>query len=197
LKCGYRGRWRIDLPCRPAIRHMKPLSSASQSPSAIYLHKHTKFRISRQGATFEIYEKSDVPVRWIFLQYVSPSPNKRRAIDDWRCDLTISDRADFDNFLRNLTKKSKWSYPDIGALSGHHLKGFYEFRWKGENGVPHRVGGYFSANNAFVMLIGFTHNRRKYVPAAALESLIKRKNRLRTGEATLCEYSILTGKSTN
>ena len=52
-----------------------------------------------------IYEKSDDVVGWKLLQYVSPMG--RRAIDDWRGSLTITRMADFDNFLRNMVKKSK------------------------------------------------------------------------------------------
>jgi hypothetical protein len=125
----------------------------------------------------------------------------RKAIDDWRSSLTTTCRADFDVFLRNLVKKSKWVYPDIGGLSGKHLKGLYELRWKGSNGVPHRIGGYFptDTDNEFVMLAGWTHNKKKYDPPSTLESggiLVTRRNKLKTEEATLIGYSILTGHTT-
>jgi hypothetical protein len=141
----------------------------------------------------EIYEKNDIRVKWTLFQYVSPLG--RPAIDDWREGLTVPRRTDFDVFLRGIVKKSRWVHPDLVSLSGRHLKGFQELRWKGVGGVPHRVGGYFSADDEFVMLIGWTHNQKKYDPPSALESLIKRKKRLTTGEATLREYQILTGKS--
>ena len=140
----------------------------------------------------EIYEKYDVGVLWRLFQYVSPTG--RRTIDDWRAALTVAGRADFDVFLRNMAKKSKWQYPDIGGLSDKHLKGFRELRWKSSN-VPHRVGGYFSSDAEFVMLIGWTHNAKKYTPPTALDLLVKRSNHLSTGEASICEYSIFTGSA--
>jgi hypothetical protein len=149
--------------------------------------------MSRHGATLGIYEKRYIPVAWKLLQYVSPVG--RKVIEDWRGSLPMVRMADFDSFLRNMVKKSDWVYPDIGSLSGKHLKGLYELRWKSENGVPHRLGGYFSADDEFVMLIGWTHNNRKYDPPSALESVLKRKKKLSTGEATLCEYTILTSRS--
>jgi hypothetical protein len=140
-----------------------------------------------------IYEKRDIDVKWRLLQYVSPTA-ERRAIDDWRNSLTVVRRADLDVFLRNMVKKSSWAYPEIGGLSGKHFKGFRELRWRSENGVPHRIGGYFAADNEFVMLIGWTHNKRKYDPPSALESLVKRKKRINTKEATLCEFTVLAGR---
>jgi hypothetical protein len=141
-----------------------------------------------------IYEKSDDVVVWKLLQYVSPTG--RKVIDDWRGSLTtVVRKADFDSFLRNLVKKSKWVYPDVGGLSGKHLKGLYELRWKSD-GVPHRIGGYFAADDEFVMLIGWTHNKKKYDPPTALELILTRKKNLKTGEAALCEYTILTGRTT-
>jgi hypothetical protein len=104
-------------------------------------------------------------------------------------------RADFDVFLRNLVRQSKWEYPDIKALSGKSLKGLRELRWKSEN-VPHRIGGYSPAGNEFVMLIGWTHNAKKYDPPSALEELPKRMKRVTNGEASTCVYEIITGRTT-
>lgn len=139
-----------------------------------------------------IYGKSDTVVVWSLFQYVSSSG--RKAIEDWRNSLTISRMADFDIFIRNMMKKPKWEYPDIGGLSGKHLKGFRELRWRSDN-IPHRIGGYFSADDEFVMLIGWTHNAKKYDPPSALDTLQLRKKKLTTGEARFCEYSILTGRT--
>lgn len=139
-----------------------------------------------------IYEKSDTVVVWNLFQYVSPVG--RKAIEDWRNSLTVSRRADFDVFLRNLIKRSKWEYPDIDSLSGKHLKGFLELRWRSEK-VPHRVGGYFSSDDEFVMLIGWTHNAKKYDPSSALDTLRLRKTKLSSGEASVCEYKIITSRT--
>ena len=151
--------------------------------------------MSHQGVTLGIYEKRDTVIKWVLLQYVSPMG--RPAITDWRSSLTISCMTDLDNFLRNMTRKSKWTYPDIGGLSGKHFKNLYELRWRSVDRVPYRIGGYFASSTEFVMLIGWTHNKKKYDPSSALESLQKRKKRLNTGEATLCEYTILTGRRTD
>lgn len=73
--------------------------------------------------------------------------------------------------------------------------GHYELRWKSDN-VPHRIGGYFSADDEFVMLIGWTHNAKKHDPPSALELLIKRHNQVRNKEASLCEYEVFSSKRT-
>lgn len=138
-----------------------------------------------------VYEKADVGVVWSLFQYVSPM--RRRAIDDWRSGLSVTRRAEFDVFFRNLVKLPQWKHPDIGSLKGKQLSGFRELRWRSQN-VPHRVGGYFSAPDEFVMLIGWTHNARKYDPPTALEMLPKRKRQLQTGEATLNEFTVTTGR---
>ena len=139
-----------------------------------------------------IYGKSDTVVVWSLFQYVSPTG--RKAIEDWRNSLALSRRADFDVFMRNMVKRSKWEYPEIGGLSGKHLKGFFELRWRSEN-VPHRVGGYFPSDDEFLMLIGWTHNAKKYDPPSALETLRLRKMKLNSGEASGCEYEIATGRT--
>ena len=140
-----------------------------------------------------IYEKSDNVVVWCLFQYVSPTG--RKAIEDWRCSLEVSRRADFDVFLRNMVKKLKWEYPEIGGLSGKHLKGFFELRWR-SGSVPHRVGGCFSGDDGFVMLIGWTHKGRIYDPPSALDTLPLRKKKLTSAEASICEYEIATGRTT-
>jgi hypothetical protein len=139
-----------------------------------------------------IYEKSDDRVKWKLLEYVSPSG--RPAIENWRDDfVTATRKADLDVFLRNMVKKSDWVPPDITSLKGKHLKGFRELRWRSDDGVPYRIGGYFSADDEFVMLIGWTHNKKKYDPPAALDTLITRRRNLANKEATLREYKVFTG----
>lgn len=141
----------------------------------------------------EIYEKSDTVVAWKFLQYVSPMG--RRAIDDWRASLNgATRRADCDAFLRNLAKLKKWKYPNIDSLKGKKYSGFCELRWKSQN-VQHRIGGYFADEQTFVMLVGWTHNAKKYDPPTALDLLPQRRNLLFRNEATLCEFTIFTGSA--
>ena len=148
--------------------------------------------MSRQGVPLlEIYEKSDNGVLWSLFQYVSPMG--RLAIDDWRKGLSATRRASFDVFFRNLVKLPKWKYPDIDSLKGKHLSGFYELRWKSER-VPHRVGGYFAAPDEFVILIGWTHNEKKYDPPEALGMLPKRKRQIETEEATIYGFTVAAGR---
>jgi hypothetical protein len=114
-------------------------------------------------------------------------------IDAWRKGQTPQRKADMDVFLRNLVKKSEWVYPDIKSLAGSDLNGLQELRWKGVGRVPHRIGGYFSGPDEFVMLIGWTHKDNVYDPPSAIDSLKDRRRKLNTGEGSLCEYQILTG----
>jgi hypothetical protein len=143
-----------------------------------------------------IYEKYDDRVKWTLLEYVSPAG--RGVITDWRNDLVSASRkADLDSFLRNMVKNSNWCPPNIKGLHGKHLTGLWELRWRSDNGVPHRIGGYFPDEiGIFVMLIGWTHNKKKYDPPSALETILNRKNFVKTGAATLREYQILTGRTT-
>jgi hypothetical protein len=103
-----------------------------------------------------------------------------------------------DVFLGIMVKKSEWKSPDIGSLQGKHLgNGLIELRWKSGDGVPHRIGGFISADNVFIMLAGWTHNKRKYVPPSVLESggvLINRMKTLTSKEASTCEYSVVNSR---
>ena len=132
--------------------------------------------------------------KWRLLQYVSPAPAGRKAIEDWRKSLPVgSPRADLDAFLRVMAKKMEWSYPDIGSLKGKKYKGLSELRWRSGN-VPYRIIGYTSEDHVYVMLIGCTHNGRKYDPPDALQSAVDRNNRVSKREATTCEYPLLTDR---
>jgi hypothetical protein len=119
----------------------------------------------------------------------------RPAISDWRAGLKSKTRiADLDSFLRNMVKIPEWSYPDLGGLSGKSLKGLKELRWRSD-GVPHRIGGYFSAPDEFIMLIGWTHNQKKWDPPGALDTLAERRQKIMFAkEATLREYKIITNR---
>lgn len=130
--------------------------------------------------------------KWRLLQYVSPAPGHRKAIEDWRKSLPIgSPRADLDAFLKVMAKKAEWNYPDIDSLKGKKYKGLSELRWRSGR-VPHRIIGYTSADHVYVMLIGCTHNGRKYDPTSALKSAVDRKISINNQEATTCEYPLLT-----
>ena len=140
-----------------------------------------------------VYEKYDTVVLWHLMEYVSPAGNP--AITDWRNDLpTAARKADCDAFLKLHVTVKDWVFPQFRALSGKDLRGFYELRWKSD-GIPHRIGGYLSGRpNEFVMLIGFTHNQKKYDPPSTFETMIKRKKLILGGEASLNEFEVVAGK---
>ena len=136
-----------------------------------------------------IYELKDNRVKWVLWEFVSPS--HRPAITTWRDSLPVNRRADFDTFFRMLVKLQTWEHPHLKSLQGRPLRNLYELRWKSQ-GVPHRVGGYFMSPKEFVMLIGFTHNGKKYDPPAALtETILVRRKQLQAREGSLREYQVL------
>ncbi len=180
---------RVEVPCRSATWG----GSLRNLPIAFSFRLIYEILYLPRGVTLEIYGKRYIAVEWKLVQYVSP--NGRKLIDDWRSSLTTTRTADLDTFLRNMAKKSRWAYPDLAALRGKNLKGLYELRWRSENGVPHRIGGYFAADHEFVMLIGWTHNKKKYDPPSALETLLQRRKNLLKGDATLDEFTILTSRT--
>jgi hypothetical protein len=128
--------------------------------------------------------------RWRFLQYVSPSG--RKVIDDWRSGLPLGlPRSDVDAFLKVLAKLETWDPPHIKALQGKSLRGLSELRWKSGR-VPYRLIGYAQERYEYVLLIGCTHNQRKYDPPSALETAAKRWEQIKRREATVCEYKLIT-----
>lgn len=114
--------------------------------------------------------------RWKFLQYESPAG--RKSIEDWRNEIPRgSPRADMDNFLKLLAKSTHWSNSDdIRALKGRRYRGLTELRWRSGR-VPYRLIGYcqgqpgISTSGEYVLLIGCTHNAKKYDPPSALETV--------------------------
>lgn len=131
-----------------------------------------------------------VPV-WKLYQYQSAS--ERKAIVDFRKDLTVGPRADLDSFLNTIVKKKEWDYPDIGPLRGKKYSGLTELRWSSGN-VPHRIFGYKKADHEYVMLIGCTHNKRKYRPPDAMDTAVERAKKILSGEAKICEYTLIAYK---
>jgi hypothetical protein len=137
-----------------------------------------------------IYEISDIRVKWILREFVSPMG--RAAVTRWREDLSVRRRVDLDTFLRNMIRSSRWEMPDFKSLSGQQA-GFHELRWRAQ-GVPHRIGGYLETENEFVMLIGWTHDAKKYDPPSALDTLLDRAKKLKRGEGSLHEFNVVTGR---
>jgi hypothetical protein len=132
-------------------------------------------------------------VKWKLLQYVSPMG--RAAIVDFRKSLTVGDpRADLDTFLKNMAKTAIWEYPHIDTLKGPYAGlGLTELRWK-SNRKPHRILGFRSNDFEYTMLIGCTHDEKKYDPPDAMDTARRRKKELESGKASTNEYQLLTDK---
>ena len=134
----------------------------------------------------------DSVLKWCLYEYVSPL--ERHSITEWRNGLkTATRKADLDTFLRIQVKIRDWVAPSVKPLSGKPWKNLYELRWKSD-GVPHRIGGYFASPDEFVMLIGFTHNSKKYDPPGTLDTILQRRRQLQNGEASLSEYKVFFGQ---
>lgn len=96
-----------------------------------------------------------------------------------------------DTFLRILARKNEWEFPDIDSLKGKKYQGLSELRWKSE-GVPHRLFGYTIADHQYLLLIGCTHNAKKYDPPDAMETARKRREQINNHEATFVEYRLIS-----
>jgi putative component of toxin-antitoxin plasmid stabilization module len=131
--------------------------------------------------------------RWRLNQYVSPLG--REAITDWRKKLHQgSSQPDFDAFLKTVAKKENWDYPDIGPMKGV-CQGLTELRWKSGR-VPHRIIGYQTGDFEYLMLIGCTHNGKKYDPPNALETAARRRGEIQNKEASVSEFKLITDEGT-
>ena len=119
-------------------------------------------------------------VKWKLLQYMSPMG--RAAIADWRKCLPVgAPKADLDQFLRLMVKLRDWEYPDIDTLKGGRYSGITELRWKSGR-----------KSHQYTMLIGCTHDKKKYDPRDAMETAWRRKREIESGEASTREYQLLT-----
>jgi hypothetical protein len=148
------------------------------------------------GFGLGIYEISD-KIKWRLLEY--ESLGGRKAITTWRKKLKVgAPQAFLDKFLKDMVKKAKWASPDIDGL-GERYKGLSELRWK--CGRPHRIIGYSmriprtdgpedERNGISVMLIGCTHDGKKYYPTECLESARTRKADIENGRTTISEYIV-------
>ena len=130
-------------------------------------------------------------VLWTLSEYVSPMG--RRAITDWRRkDVSVgAPRAALDTFLKKIVKTRSWKYPDIDFLKGNRYLGLTELRWKWD-GKPYRIFGYQLAEFEYLMLVGCTHDQKKYNPPDALETARRRRKEVEKGKASYCEYPLIT-----
>jgi hypothetical protein len=149
----------------------------------------------------EIYEISDT-IKWRLEEYVSP--NGRAAITSWRKKLKAgAPKAFLDKFLKDRVREFTWTSPQIDRLTGDKYQGLSELRWK--CGRPHRIIGYSvrlpradgpkeERKGLFVMLIGCTHDGKKYYPTECLDSAADRKKEIEQGKAKTSEYILPTDR---
>jgi len=66
-----------------------------------------------------------------------------------------------------------------------------ELRWRSGR-KPYRILGCQSGERDYTMLVGCTHDGKKYDPPDALETAVRRKKQIESGEAQAHEYRLLT-----
>ncbi|MGA3043307.1 MAG: hypothetical protein ABSF54_21235 [Bryobacteraceae bacterium] len=120
--------------------------------------------------------------------YVSGAGNN--LIADWYARLTVQEKADADEFLKDMRKTiaSDWRMPSYRpSLWG--LKGIGELRWHSEK-KQHRLLGFF-LDGAWIAVIGCTHKQQIYSPANALDTAKKYMNQIKGGKARpTVEYAL-------
>jgi hypothetical protein len=117
--------------------------------------------------------------------YVSPAGNNKIA--DWYHKLLPQERADADEFIKDMRKTAEWKLPNYRPrLTGY--KGLGELRWTSER-KEHRLIG-FLQGGAFFAVMGCTHKGNVYVPADALDQADTRKSQIQNGKATTVEYDL-------
>ena len=125
---------------------------------------------------------------WVFMDYVSPAGTN--LIKKWsRKNLTIQGRSDLEAMLSFLGKQKQWGEPDFKALSGKHLQGIGEIRFRSD-GASLRVAGVCGAiAGQYILLAGFSKaGQKKTDPADALDTAIERKKLLTQRRGTICEH---------
>ena len=116
--------------------------------------------------------------------YVSPPPASRNKIADWLNDLSPQERADAEEFIKNMRKTLDWRPPLYKRLRG----GLGELRWRSNN-KQHRLIGFF-VGYAWYAVIGCTHKQRIYSPPDALETARIRKRQIENGEVETGGYDL-------
>ena len=118
--------------------------------------------------------------------YVSPAPARREKIADWYYSLSPQERADADEFIKDMRKIKLWKMPQYRHLGGG--TGLGELRWRSEK-KQHRLIGFFSEGTWFAVM-GCTHKQRIYDPPDALTSAAVRKNQIEREEVSTVEYDL-------
>jgi len=117
-------------------------------------------------------------------------PNQNRnAIKDWYDGLSKPAQADFLTLVSQLEVLKNWTMPEFRPLRGKNFKGLGELRFRIEK-KHHRVIGFASKQDEYVLLIGCFHKGDVYNPRDALETAIKRKKLVESGEGRICEHKV-------
>jgi hypothetical protein len=117
--------------------------------------------------------------------YVSPAGNNKIA--EWYADLSAQEKADADEFIKDMGKTQDWKMPNYRpSLKGY--SGLGELRWQSE-GKQHRLIGY-RKGGVFFALIGCTHKQQIYNPSDALNTADKRKKETIEGKVTTVDYGL-------
>jgi hypothetical protein len=108
-------------------------------------------------------------------------------ISEWYAALSRQERADTDEFIKDMRGSRDWKLPYYRArLRG--TDGLGELRWRSEK-KQHRLIGFLS-RDVFYALIGCIHKQQVYKPPDALETAEKRKKQVERGEVNTVEYDL-------
>lgn len=128
--------------------------------------------------------------QWRFFDFML-NP-RRNAIEDWLSGLSMKVRAEFEVLLSNLAVTAEWDERDVRPLRGGKAKGkgLREICFK-VGGVQHRVIGCSGPQQKqFTLLIGCSHKDQIYDPPSAIETAIKRKNQVDSGDGVVYERTV-------
>lgn len=127
--------------------------------------------------------------------YVSASG--RNKIAEWYEGLSVQERSDADEFLKNMRRlppsdwkmeeyRSRLSY--IRGVAKAKAQGLGELRWKSEN-KQHRLLGFFR-KGVWYAVLGCTHKQNIYKPADSLANAARRKTEIELGTVETVEYDL-------
>src|SRR5258708_35353023 len=109
--------------------------------------------------------------------YVSPAGNNK--ISDWYSHLLTQEKADADEFLKNMRKTRDWQMPNYRPRL-RDGEGLGELRWPSEN-KQHRLLGFFMKGYWYAV-VGCTHKQQIYNPPEALDTGKRYKRQIERGE---------------